>query len=153
MAPANRFEPPQPVSQSMRLSNTVAAVGIEGEEVDIYEESWPDCRCRMRRGASRSTSKSAQHLHKVHSVAILTEIEKDSSRDLLHRVDMAIKGSPHLAGHRVFCQEESGIVVLHGRVTSFFQKQMAQETLKRLEGVEKVINELEVDWLASLGAR
>ena len=60
--------------------------------------------------------------------------------------------SPHLCGHQVLCQEESGIVVLHGRVGSFFQKQMAQEALKRLEGVEKVINELQVDWLASVAA-
>lgn len=76
-----------------------------------------------------------------------------ASHDLRQRVDSAIKGNPHLTRHRVFCQEESGIVVLHGRVGSFFQKQMAQETLKRLDGVEKVINELQVDWLASASSR
>jgi len=68
-------------------------------------------------------------------------------------VDSAIKRNPHLCGHQVFCQEESGIVVLHGRVASFFQKQMAQEALKRLEGVEKVINELQVDWKSSVATR
>ncbi len=67
--------------------------------------------------------------------------------ELRHRVDIAIKGNPHLNGNLVFCQEESGIVVLHGRVGTFFQKQMAQEVLKRLEGVEKIINELEVEWM------
>ena len=56
-------------------------------------------------------------------------------------------------GHQVFCQEQAGIVVLHGRVKSFFQKQMAQESLKRLDGVEKIVNELEVDWLASMASR
>ncbi len=76
-----------------------------------------------------------------------------ASRELLQRVDSAIKGNPHLTRHQVFCQEESGIVILHGRVGSFFQKQMAQESLKRLAGVEKVINELEVDWLASVHPR
>lgn len=70
--------------------------------------------------------------------------------ELLQRVDSAIRMSPHLCGHQVLCQEESGIVVLHGRVGSFFQKQMAQEALKRLDGVEKVINELQVDWMASV---
>lgn len=70
--------------------------------------------------------------------------------ELLQRIDSAIKTSPHLAGHHVFCQEESGIVVLHGRVRSFFQKQMAQEALKNLDGVEKVINELEVEWLGAV---
>ena len=70
--------------------------------------------------------------------------------ELLHRVDSAIRQNPHLTGHKVFCQEEAGIVVLHGRVSSFFQKQMAQESLKKLDGVEKIINELEVDWRASV---
>ena len=69
----------------------------------------------------------------------------------MHRVDSAIRQNPHLTGHQVFCQHEQGIVVLHGRVQSFFQKQMAQEALKRLEGVEKVINELEVEWMGRLG--
>ena len=77
-------------------------------------------------------------------------VESATPAELLHRVDSAIKRNPHLAGHQVFCQEESGIVVLHGRVSSFFQKQMAQEALKRLEGVEKIINQLEVDWRSSV---
>lgn len=80
----------------------------------------------------------------------MATIDTSTSGELLQRVDSAIKTSPHLAGHQVFCQEESGIVVLHGKVDSFFQKQMAQETLKKLDGVEKVINELEVDWLQTL---
>lgn len=76
-----------------------------------------------------------------------------SPAELRVRVDSAIKDSPHLAGHQVFCQEESGIVVLHGRVNSFYQKQMAQEALRKLHGIEKVINELEVDWMATVGGR
>ncbi|MBX3423531.1 MAG: BON domain-containing protein [Pirellulaceae bacterium] len=70
--------------------------------------------------------------------------------ELLLRVDSAIKRNPHLNGHQVFCQEESGVVVLHGRVSTFFQKQMAQESLKKLEGVEKVINQLQVDWQSTV---
>ena len=77
-------------------------------------------------------------------------IPNTGSGELLQRIDSAIKRSPHLASHQVFCQEESGIVVLHGKVRSFFEKQMAQEALKRLEGVERVINELEVDWMSSV---
>ena len=83
----------------------------------------------------------------------MATIETQGSGELLQRVDSAIKTSPHLSGHQVYCQEESGIVVLHGRVDSFFQKQMAQETLKRLSGVEKVINELEVDWMTTISPK
>lgn len=77
-------------------------------------------------------------------------IETTGSGELLQRVDSALKASPHLARHQVFCHEQSGIVVLHGRVRSFFEKQMAQEALRRLEGIERIVNELEVDWRSCL---
>lgn len=38
----------------------------------------------------------------------------------------------------------SGRVVLSGDVPSYFQKQMAQESLRSVEGVEEIQNELEV---------
>lgn len=88
-------------------------------------------------------------MHLVSSLQVPT-VGFGSGDDLLHRVDLAIKQNPHLSRHQVFCQEESGIIILHGRVSTFFQKQMAQESLKRLEGVEKVINQLEVDWRSTV---
>jgi osmotically-inducible protein OsmY len=41
-------------------------------------------------------------------------------------------------------ETEQGRVVLKGVVRSFFQKQMAQEALRRVDGVEQIFNELEV---------
>jgi osmotically-inducible protein OsmY len=69
---------------------------------------------------------------------------------LLQRLDSAIKGNPHLSGHQVFCSEEGGTVILQGRVRSYYQKQMAQEALRNLEGVERIVNDLQVDWLTSV---
>jgi osmotically-inducible protein OsmY len=86
-------------------------------------------------------------------VAVLLSVQSTSSPcsiDLIHRVDTAIRRNPHLNGNQVFFQEESGVVVLHGKVSSFFQKQMAQETIKRLDGVERIVNQLEVDWRSSV---
>lgn len=71
---------------------------------------------------------------------------KNPTCDLVQRLDLAIQGNPHLAGHQVFCQEQQGVVVLQGRVRSYFQKQMAQEILRRFDGVERIVNALEVDW-------
>lgn len=68
---------------------------------------------------------------------------------LVQRLDSAIKGNPHLSGHQVFCSEEGGTVILQGRVRSYYQKQMAQEALRNLEGVERIVNDLEVDWLTN----
>ena len=90
--------------------------------------------------------------HEVPTVSMPLQ-PSESIPELRHRIDSAIKGNPHLNGRRVHCQEEGGIIVLHGRVASFFQKQMAQEALKKLDGVERVINELEVDWMASIAVK
>ena len=79
-----------------------------------------------------------------------TVAESVSSDELIQRVDSAIRTNPHLNGHRVYFKQESGMIVLHGRVSSFYQKQMAQETLKRLQGVDRIVNHLEVDWRSSV---
>lgn len=79
-------------------------------------------------------------------------IRTSASGELLQRVDTAIKKSPHLSSHHVFCQEDRGVVVLHGKVKTFFEKQMAQESVRALDGVEKVVNELEVDWMNTVAA-
>jgi osmotically-inducible protein OsmY len=71
---------------------------------------------------------------------------QQNSVALVQRLDSAIKGNPHLSGHQVFCFEEGGTVILQGRVRSYFQKQMAQESLRNLEGVQRIVNDLEVDW-------
>ena len=39
-----------------------------------------------------------------------------------------------------------GHVVLKGSVRSFFEKQMAQEAVRRIDGVEMIDNLLEVNW-------
>ena len=51
------------------------------------------------------------------------------------------------ADRQRFTVADSGIVVLTGKVNSFFQKQMAQEAIRRVDGVEKIDNQLEVDWI------
>ena len=39
-----------------------------------------------------------------------------------------------------------GHVVLKGHVRSYFQKQMAQEAIRRVDGVQRIENMLEVSW-------
>lgn len=66
---------------------------------------------------------------------------------LAERVEGAIHTNPHLYGRRLRFETEGGRVVLHGSVATYFQKQMAQEALRRIEGVEEIDNHLEVSWL------
>ena len=41
-------------------------------------------------------------------------------------------------------ETQGGNVVLRGHVPSFFEKQMAQESLRSVEGIHEILNELVV---------
>ncbi len=44
----------------------------------------------------------------------------------------------------VRCEHHEGVLVLRGRVSSYYHKQMAQEAVRRLRGVEEICNVVEV---------
>ncbi len=60
------------------------------------------------------------------------------------RVLTALEGNPHVARRRLRFETCEGRVTLRGVVGSFFQKQMAQEALRHIDGVHEITNELEV---------
>lgn len=66
--------------------------------------------------------------------------------NLQHRVDTALRDNPHLVGHSLASETSEGHVVLRGTVGSFYQKQMAQESLRAIDEIETIANELEVHW-------
>jgi osmotically-inducible protein OsmY len=68
------------------------------------------------------------------------------SQPLFDRIHDALTMSPHVPKQQVSIEAEDGRVVLTGNVRSFFQKQMAQEAIRRIDGVEKIDNLLEVSW-------
>lgn len=42
------------------------------------------------------------------------------------------------------CEFREGLLLLRGRVSSYYHKQVAQEAVRRLEAVERVVNQIEV---------
>ena len=66
--------------------------------------------------------------------------------ELNQRIENAIVHNPHFSHRRMYLKMRGGEVVLEGKVETFFQKQMAQEALKLVEGVEHVVNHLDVDY-------
>ena len=66
--------------------------------------------------------------------------------NLYDRVDTAILRSPYLNKRELRFEADRGRVVLRGQVASYFHKQMAQEALRNVAGVETIENELEVVW-------
>jgi len=55
-----------------------------------------------------------------------------------------LRDSPYKAMRRISCECEHGILFLRGRLFSFHEKQVAQETVARIDGVTQVVNEVEV---------
>ena len=60
-------------------------------------------------------------------------------------VQSAINDSPYLAKRNLCCETHDGRVVLRGQVKTFFQKQMAQEAVRNIDGIKSIVNCLEVD--------
>ena len=78
-----------------------------------------------------------------------SDSERDEMRNvekLKDRVETILSTNPYLAQQKLQLETQRGRVVLRGVVNSFFQKQMAQEAVRHVEGVEEVENNLEVDW-------
>jgi osmotically-inducible protein OsmY len=65
---------------------------------------------------------------------------------LFQQISDALSTNPHVPSQSVRFEAADGRVVLKGKVKSFFQKQMAQEAIRRLDGVQKIDNLLEVNW-------
>ena len=53
--------------------------------------------------------------------------------------------SPYHEVRRVTCEYDRGTLFLRGRLSSFHQKQVAQEAVAGVKGVTQVVNEIEVD--------
>ncbi|TWT77927.1 BON domain protein [Posidoniimonas polymericola] len=69
------------------------------------------------------------------------------ANDLLsERVSNALAASPHVPGSQLRVEAAEGSVRLHGSVSTFFEKQMAQELVRRLDGVDRIENLLQVSW-------
>lgn len=65
---------------------------------------------------------------------------------LIDRAQSALATSPHLSRRRLKLEAKQGKLIVRGTVDSYYLKQMAQETLRKVDGVEKVENQLQVHW-------
>ncbi|NLE39900.1 MAG: BON domain-containing protein [Pirellulaceae bacterium] len=52
--------------------------------------------------------------------------------------------STHVSIRKVTCRYHEGVLLLHGRVSSYYAKQLAQEVVRDLDGVEEIDNRIEV---------
>jgi osmotically-inducible protein OsmY len=105
----------------------------------------------------------------VHSHATETPLHRDASRTRLHvrrtqplgrttspvnsldwrsainnEVEVCLQSHLNTAVHTVSYQYEEGVLTLNGRLSSFYQKQLAQESVRNLDGIRRVVNRIEV---------
>lgn len=64
-----------------------------------------------------------------------------------NQAETVISTNPYLAQQSLQLEFERGRLVLRGVVKSFFQKQMAQEAVRHVDGVDEIENQLEVSWM------
>jgi osmotically-inducible protein OsmY len=63
------------------------------------------------------------------------------------RVLSALERNPHLSRRNLRFENNDGRITLRGVVASYYQKQLAQEVLRHVDGVFQISNELEVNWV------
>jgi osmotically-inducible protein OsmY len=68
----------------------------------------------------------------------------DRAHSLGDLICHALQRQPHLVGRNVRYELRNEDVVLRGCVRTYFQKQMAQETLRNIPGIGRIVNDLEV---------
>jgi osmotically-inducible protein OsmY len=66
-------------------------------------------------------------------------------------IDSMLRQTPQLVARSVEWRLDQGTLVLSGRVASFYQKQVAQTAARRLPGINRIVNDLEVEPLSVRG--
>jgi osmotically-inducible protein OsmY len=101
------------------------------------------------RGAGRNPNRAVQRQLQDAQPMISQSFKDGKGRDRSHQVAEAAKSrlqeSSYGAIRRLSCDCRRGILFLRGHLPTFYQKQLAQEAVAKLEGVLQVMNEAVVD--------
>ena len=65
---------------------------------------------------------------------------------LADRLASVLEANPYFNGRTLRIETDGSRVVMQGIVKTYFQKQMAQEAIRHVAGVQHVENCLEVTW-------
>jgi osmotically-inducible protein OsmY len=70
--------------------------------------------------------------------------DPDRSRSIGVAAMRCLRNSPYLDVRSISCECKHGVLFLQGRLSSFHRKQVAQEAVAGVEGVDRVRNEITV---------
>ena len=74
------------------------------------------------------------------------EVKRDAplSRHVAAVAEARFRANSHTALRGISCNVDQGRLLLEGRLETYYQKQLAQEIAANVEGVEQVVNQIEV---------
>jgi hypothetical protein len=67
-----------------------------------------------------------------------------SSQRIVEGAERCLRSNSYLALKNVTCEYHEGVLTLRGCLPSYYLKQIAQTAVSRLDGVERINNEIEV---------
>jgi osmotically-inducible protein OsmY len=68
----------------------------------------------------------------------------DAGTSLANEAERLLHASSYSSLRNISCQGRDGTVYLHGRLPSYYLKQLAQEIVSRVKGAVTVVNRIEV---------
>jgi osmotically-inducible protein OsmY len=71
-------------------------------------------------------------------------------RNVAERAEGRLRCNSYLALKNVTCEYRDGVLTLRGCLPTYYLKQVAQAAVDRLDGVERIVNEIEVTPAARL---
>ncbi|HEY4313770.1 MAG TPA: BON domain-containing protein [Pirellulales bacterium] len=81
---------------------------------------------------------------KLAAATEVVSIHRRASLTLPHRLRRCFRASPYTVLHDIECDCQEGAVTLRGEAASFFLKQVAQELARKVQGVERITNRIDV---------
>ena len=69
---------------------------------------------------------------------------RSGSQAIAQAASERLTSNSNLSTQRISCDYMHGVLRLHGRLPTYYQKQVAQEVVKGLDGVDQVVNNIEV---------
>jgi osmotically-inducible protein OsmY len=66
------------------------------------------------------------------------------SPGIAEEAEIRLRSNSYLALKNVSCEHSEGVLTLRGCLPSYYLKQMAQTAVARLDGVQRIVNEIEV---------
>jgi len=72
------------------------------------------------------------------------QCRSDKSEEVVQQAQVCLEQSPYSLLRHVSVDYERGVLFLRGTLPNYYHKQLAQEAVRRVDGVTHVVNQIEV---------